>query len=835
MRLIVTEKNNSAKKISEILSGGTAKEDSSYKTPFYTWEGSDGPQMTIGLKGHVLNPAFPEAYSNWQQTNPRDLVDAELIKEPTDKNVVRALKKVAKDADDLVIATDFDREGELIGLEALHQVLESNPELATLEINGEGGATGSVVKRARYSALTKDEIERAFSNLDVLSYPLANAGAARQDMDLIWGAALTRAVSTATRRFGSNFLSVGRVQSPTLGLIVQRELERRAHEPVPFWEVHATFGHPEGSFVAEHTTDKFWEEKEAKAAVANSRTPGTVKEITAKKNTRKPPTPLNTTAFTTDASSRLGITPSRAMRIAEDLYMDGYISYPRTDNTVYPKSINVKELVRDLVGIQDFKAAEFLLDGRSLEATRGKKETTDHPPIYPTQAVNPHRLEARSEAHRKVYELVARRFLATFSPPMISESTRANIETARGSQSTETASGDSDVGENGETYFVRGSVVVDPGYAAIYTYARSADTEIPKLEEGQELALEDVEMEGKETPPPPRISQGKLIEMMEERGLGTKATRADTIQKLYDRGYVFANPPEPSETGIAMCKAFEHYVPRMATPDMTAEMEAEMDQIAAGEMTKDQVLSDSRDMLRSAFDEMGDDVKTDDEDSKWRKFAREIWAGMDQDRILGPCIVCQEAGRKQEDGSPNMLRIIKARKSGKRFVGCQGWDGDNPDSPDSCDQTFPLPQRVRGLYKIEEVCSVCGRTPRLQVIPWRGRPWKLCLNDECPSMAEMKRRRAEREAAKAAKEAAEAAEQDGKTENGDAIDPKEAAKEAEKIAGQASATKVKRARNGRSGAKTGNAAKAKNGTRSRAKSGNGAKGKSARSKPPAKS
>ena len=265
------------------------------------------------------------------------------------------------------------------------------------------------------------------------------------------------------------------------------------------------------------------------------------------------------------------------MRIAEDLYMDGYISYPRTDNTVYPKSLATKELVKQLVAIDDFKAAEFLLDGRSLEPTRGKKETTDHPPIYPTQAVNPKRLEARSEAHRRVYELVARRFLATFSPPMVSESTRANIETARGRADA----------DSGETYFVRGSVVIDPGFAAIYTYARSADTEIPKLEEGQQLDLEGVELEGKETPPPPRISQGKLIEMMEERGLGTKATRADIIQKLYDRGYVFGNPPEPSETGIAMSKAFEHYVPRMATPDMTAEMESEMDQIAAGEMTKD--------------------------------------------------------------------------------------------------------------------------------------------------------------------------------------------------------------------------------------------------------
>ena len=102
---------------------------------------------------------------------------------------------------------------------------------------------------------------------------------------------------------------------------------------------------------------------------------------------------------------------------------------------------------------------------------------------------------------------------------------------------------------------------------------------------------------------------------MEDRGLGTKATRADIIQKLYDRGYVFANPPEPSETGIAMYRAFQQYVPRMATPEMTAEMEKEMDQIVAGEMTKDQVLEDSRNMLREAYDELGDDAHTDDEEA----------------------------------------------------------------------------------------------------------------------------------------------------------------------------------------------------------------------------
>ena len=806
MRLIVTEKNNSAKKIAEILSGGSAKESASFKVPYYEWEDSEGPQCAIGLKGHVLNPAYPEDYKSWQEVDPRDLIDAPLIKQPVDKNVVKAIKKVAKDAKDLIIATDFDREGELIGLEALEEIVEANPDLATAEGVHEDG---TAVKRARYSALTKDEIERAFSNLDELSMPLAQAGAARQDIDLIWGATLTRAVSRATRRFGANFLSVGRVQSPTLGLIVERELERRAHVPEPFWEIVATFAHPDGSFEAHHTTDKFWKEKEAKAAIEGTKSPGTVTEIKARKQTRKPPTPLNTTAFTTDASNRLGITPARAMRLAEDLYMDGYVSYPRTDNTVYPDSLDTKKLVSDLVKIDDFSAAKGLLD-KPLEATRGKKETTDHPPIYPTAAVNPKRLEARSEPHRKVYELIVRRFLATFSPPMISESTRADIKAGS------------------EDYFVRGSHVLEPGFAEIYHYARSADTEIPKLEEGQKLDLDgDPELISKETQPPGRISQGKLIEMMEERGLGTKATRADIIQKLYYRGYVHGNPPEPSETGIKMYEGFKKYVPRVADSEMTAHLEEEMDQIASGEMTKDQVLTDSREALRSAYDEMGKDVDVEDEDAPWRQFARLVWSGMDEDRILGPCVVCQEAGRKQEDGSPNMLRVIRARKSGKSFVGCQGWDGDNPDSPDSCDQTFPMPQpRFYDVHKLEEICTICGKTPRVSVAQKfkPGRPWKLCFNDDCPSMEEMKRKRAEREAAKAAKEAAKAAEEDGAGKDGkkngkgkgkkkptkkEAAEAKKAVEEAEKIAGQASATKVKRARGAKNGAKKKSGAKAK--------------------------
>jgi DNA topoisomerase I len=208
-----------------------------------------------------------------------------------------------------------------------------------------------------------------------------------------------------------------------------------------------------------------------------------------------------------------------------------------------------------------------------------------------------------------------------------------------------------------------------------------------------------------------------------------------------------------------MVKAFEQYVERIASPDMTAELEQDMDRIANGELSKDEVVRISREMLHEAYKSM---------DENKEEFAKTIWEGMDQDRILGPCWKCKEEGRAKEDGSPNKLRIIRARKSGKRFVGCEGY----PD----CDQTYGIPQRG-DLIRLEEVCSICGKTPRLKVLIPRRRPWNLCLNEECPSMEEMRRARAEREAAKAAKEAAEAAEA-AEANGAEGAEPKEPKKPA---------------------------------------------------------
>ena len=202
----------------------------------------------------MLNPEYPEEYSNWQKVEPSTLIDAEILKSVSEKGVAEAVKSLSKKADEVIISTDYDREGELIGVEALSLVFEANPKLV------------DHVQRARFSALTKGEISRAFDELDEVSNDLAAAGEARQDIDLIWGATLTRWVSRATKRYGSAFLSVGRVQSPTLALITERELERRAFVPVPYWELEVNLKNGE-PFTVRHVTERFKQEEAVRAGL----------------------------------------------------------------------------------------------------------------------------------------------------------------------------------------------------------------------------------------------------------------------------------------------------------------------------------------------------------------------------------------------------------------------------------------------------------------------------------------------------------------------------------------------------------------------------------------
>ena len=679
MRLIISEKANAAKKIAQFLAEGPVKEGKHRSVPHhtFTWKGEES--VSVGLKGHVLNPEFPEEYSNWQKVEPSELIDAEILKSVSEKGVANAVKSLAKKADRVVIATDFDREGELIGVEALSLAFEANPRLI------------DHVERSRYSALTKGEVTRAFDNLVDVSRELADAGEARQDIDLIWGATLTRWVSRATKRYGSAFLSVGRVQSPTLVLIAERERERRAFVPEPYWELVGTLRNGGDPFAVHHAHGRFKDEAEARKAHQNLTDTATVTGVKQKSATRPPPTPFNTTGFLTAAAS-LGIGPSRAARIAEDLYTDGYISYPRTDNTVYPRSLDLQEVLGQLKRVEGVgQYAERLLATDKLSPTRGKRETTDHPPIYPTGYAS---RKALRDDQWKIYQLVVRRFLATLSGPAKTLRTTLRFDSG------------------GEPLTTSGTVVTEEGWLGVYFYGRRADEELPALNEGDEVDVVEAEVLSKETQPPGRYGQGRLIKLMEDFGLGTKATRPNIIQNLYDRGYVHDDPLIPTEKGIALARALKDFASEIASHEMTSELETSMDAISEGRTSKENVVDESRDVLRRVYENLIEAEK---------EFADIVWDGIRGDETLGKC---PESGHN--------LIIRRNRKSGKRFVGCQGYP--------ECRVTYPLPQKGT-IIPLHTQCEACG-SPEIKVIGGK-RPWVTCINMDCPKKQEQRENKEE--------------------------------------------------------------------------------------------
>ncbi|MFO7834826.1 MAG: DNA topoisomerase I [Halohasta sp.] len=656
--LIITEKDNAARRIAEILSGGTADAERERGVNVYKW----GGKRCIGLSGHVVGVDFPSEYNDWRDVEPVELIDAPIEKQPTQENIVAAVRTLARHASNVTIATDYDREGELIGKEAYELVREVNEDVD--------------MDRVRFSSITDREVQEAFDNPDELDFDLAAAGEARQVIDLIWGAALTRFLSLSARQLGDDFISVGRVQGPTLKLIVDREREIDAFDPEEYWELFADLEKADkGGFEAQYfyrdedgnEAERVWDGDRAEAVyeVLSGTDAASVDSVNRRTRTDKPPAPFNTTQFIRAASS-LNYSAQRAMSMAEDLYTAGYITYPRTDNTVYPEDLDPEELLEAFLDDRTFgEDAESLLEADEIEPTAGDEETTDHPPIHPT-GERPARSDL-SEDEWEIYELVVRRFFATVAD----DATWEHLKVV-----SEVDAADTDVDEL--RLKANGKRLVEAGYHAVYPYFSQQETHVPDVEEGESLTITETRIEDKQTQPPRRYGQSRLIETMEKMGIGTKSTRHHTIEKLYDRGYIESDPPRPTMLARAVVEAAEEYADQIVSEEMTAQLEADMQAIAAGETAYSEVTAESKEMLERVFDELTDSRED---------VGDHIQKSLKADKTLGPCPECGDD------------LLVRKSRHGSYFVGCNGY----PD----CTYTLPLPSTGKPLI-LDETCEDHG-------------------------------------------------------------------------------------------------------------------------------
>ena len=718
MKLVVAEKNIAAQKIAQLLADTKPKTDKVYNTQVYRFTVEGEEWVSMGLAGHILAPDFPDEIlfdkkNGWYSVTedgevlPADVPDglarppydtkrkpyltngisikgwkveslpyltwAPIVKLPAEKEIIRVLKNLAKKADSVVIATDFDREGELIGADALNMVREVAPELPA--------------SRARYSALIKGEVTEAFANLVELDQNLADAGESRQYIDLIWGAVLTRYLTLA--KFGGfgNVRSAGRVQTPTLALVVERERERLAFVPEDYWQIRGMGAHGGTDFKVSHAIARFTDKATAETAFSHvdGATTGTVTTVAKRSRKQSAPIPFNTTSLQAAAAAE-GISPARTMRIAESLYMSGLISYPRVDNTVYPRTLDIEGIVKGLAANSPALApvCKKVLAG-PMKPTRGKVETTDHPPIHPTGQGNPETLDG---GQKKLYNLIARRFLATLMGPATIENTKLSIDIA------------------GEPFTASGDVLVEAGFREAYPYGLKRDEQLPALAEGDTVDVHDIKLEAKQTEPPARYSQGKLVQEMEKRGLGTKSTRASIIERLYAVKYLKNDPIEPSQLGMAIIDALHEFAPRITTPDMTAELDDDMTKVAEGADTQEHVVEHSRALLAGMLDAL---IEHKDD------LGEAISDAVTADARVGACPKCGK----------DLVMKTSAKTRGS-FIGCMGWP--------ECDVTYPVPSGVK-VSPIEgegAVCPECG-APRIKCQPFRQKAYEQCVNPKCPT------------------------------------------------------------------------------------------------------
>jgi DNA topoisomerase III len=598
-KLIIAEKPSVANDIARALGGFTRKGD--------YFESDD--YVLSSAVGHLLELIVPEEFEvkrgKWSFKNlpvlpPRfDLSPLEKS-EPRLNVLLRLMKR--KDVGALVNACDAGREGELIFRYIVQHARVKKP-----------------IERLWLQSMTQQSIRDGFSKLraDKDMLPLADAAKSRSEADWLVGINGTRAMTAFNSKEGGFYLTtVGRVQTPTLAILVEREDKIRAFTPRDYWEVHARFGAKAGEYSArwfdaafkkdddaERRAERLWDAKAAAAIVAACKGKKGVATEETKPATQLSPLLFDLTSLQREANGRFGFPARMTLSLAQALYeRHKVLTYPRTDSRALPEDYlpTVKDTLKELGDTDAFAtyARQILKQGWVKPNKRifDNTKISDHFAIIPTLQT-PKNL---NEAEQKLYDMVVRRFLAVFYPAA------EFLQTTR-------------ITRVGEAHFkTEGRVMQSPGWLAVYGRNVGEEGEtLPKIEQSEKVAVLEVQEQANQTKPPPRYTEatllsamegaGKLVEddelreAMAAKGLGTPATRAATIEGLIREEYVTRDGrelvPTPKAFSLLFALHMLHIV-ELASPELTGEWEHKLKLIEAGKLTREQFMKDITELVR---------------------------------------------------------------------------------------------------------------------------------------------------------------------------------------------------------------------------------------------
>ncbi|MGZ7066954.1 MAG: DNA topoisomerase I [Methanobacterium sp.] len=655
--VIICEKPKSSEKIAKALSANTTK--SSYKkVPYYEFEENGKKTMVLSAVGHL--------YSLSPTSSGQDKIfDVEWVplyekdkKKKYIKPYVDAIKKLSKGADSFIHACDYDIEGTLIGYNALKY--------------GCGEDSIKNAKRMKFSTLTKEDIIKAYENPIDVDFRQVDSGIARHILDFLFGVNiskyLTDSVRVAKKRYVQ--LSAGRVQTPTLSILVDREKEIKKFIPEPYWLIKADI---EGDIIADHKAGKIFKREVADGILAECKgEDALVTNVILRKNRRSPPFPFDLGSLQSEAYGVFGFSPKKTQKIAQNLYIEGYTSYPRTSSQKLPKSIGYDKILKKLSKSSTFKKHVDVLK-KPLKPNEGKKTDEAHPAIHPTGTL-PRNLDTDEQ---KLYELIAFRFISVFGEDAVQESMKTDLTI------------------NAQEFAFSRKRIAKMGWMDHYPFRKIENDVFPEIKKGDILKVKEIIEEEKETKPPARYNQASLIKELEKRGLGTKSTRANIISILFDRKYIEGQKIKVNELGEHLIDTLKEYSEDITSEELTRKFENELGGIMEDKITKDQVIEEAKAEVSIILDDIGKNKK---------EIGEELFEAYEESRIVGKC----KCGGK-------LVMKYSPRTKGT-FVGCSNY----PD----CKDTYPIP---RGANVLKTKCEKCG----LPMISFGKPRQRACLDPKC--------------------------------------------------------------------------------------------------------
>jgi DNA topoisomerase I len=660
--IILCEKPQAAMKMAYSLADITPVKRNFFGVPY--WE------INHNEKKYIIASAVGHLYGLKQKTQSKDWPTFDLEWRETEsfgRKYINALKSLAKDSSDFILACDYDVEGELIGFNVLRFIFKTE-----------------TARRMKFSALTKYDLQNSFdSMLEHIDYGQAYAGETRHYLDWFYGINLSRALIESIKSVGAfKILSIGRVQGPALALIVSREKEIQAFKPTPYWQAFLLIQDSKEQRIEVKFPENITSEQEAQKFLKLKGKKGKA-ETTIEKQSLRPWPPFDLTSLQMESYKFFRFSPAQTLAIAQKLYLQGLISYPRTSSQKLPPSIGYNRILDKLRKLYPKLSQELKRD----IPVQGGKTDPAHPAIFPTGEQG-----KLTIYEKKVYELIVKRFLACFAKDALIENKKIKVTVSE------------------KEFFAEGKQILEQGWLKIYPY-KIQETDLPTIE--GEIIVKEARIEEKMTEPPRRYSPASIILELEKRKLGTKTTRAMIIDTLYKRGYITGTQIQASSLGLATVNTLEKNSPTILDEQLTREFEEKMDKILEGQDVKkmkqeeQDILQDAKDIIikiskefKSKEKEIGQALLEANKELEQHKF---------ESNKLFTCPECQK-------GTLIMLR----GRTGKRFAACNN---------EQCKKTYALPQF--GLIKpSDRKCEKCNRQ-MLVLIKKSRPPWYFCMNPAC--------------------------------------------------------------------------------------------------------